>query len=275
MNRSALGAAFFTLLVSLSASPAHADNLLQNAGFEEPKIDGKVDSTAGGNPAGLETGSSWTHMQSMDRTKKVTIGLTNAIAHSGKQSIYVQFDGAQKTKQAVLMSQLLAVKAGENYRVSIWGQIDRKRPLTLDQGRPYMLVEVEFYQADEATLAGEVQARTQMIPGAPDHLLFLATKWSEYYATFQAPLDAVFMKVTFSWFSPKHEEEADGIVYFDDAAIEGVPGTAIPTDDPPETPEPTAPTTLTAPEQPVTAPQAPVAQPATPQPPANRSRPQK
>lgn len=229
------------LALALAAPLASADNLVRNAGFEEPKITGRVSAQKGGSPArhGIET--TWSHFQSMDRTGKVTVGLTDEIARSGKQSLFVQFDQAERTRGAFLMSDLIPIKAEEKYRVSVWGRIDRKRPLTLDQGRPYQLLEVEFYPADQTSRIDETLVRTQMIPGMADRLLFLSSKWTEYHAEFSAPAEAEFMKITFKWESPKREGTADGIIYFDDAAVDGVAGTSVPTLDPPEPVEPVAP----------------------------------
>ncbi len=230
-----------SLALALAVPGAFAENLLKNASFEVPKISGKVAANKGANVAiEDEYLTSWSHFQTMDRSGKVTIGVTDEIARTGKQSIYVQFDKAASTKPALLMSDLIPVKAEEKYRVSIWGRVDRKRPLTLDQGRPYMVLSVEFYPADQASEIGDGEHRTQMIPGAPERLLFTSAKWSEYYAEFRAPQGAEFMKVTFNWFSPKHEAEADGIIYFDDASIEGVAGALEPTLDPPPPTEPPA-----------------------------------
>ena len=220
-------------LLASAAPVALADNLLKNSSFEEPKITGRVSATGGSNPAVVESGTSWSHFQTMDRTGKVTVGMTDEIAHTGKQSIYVQFDQAAKTKAAMLMSDLIPIKADEVYRVSIWGRVDRKRPLTLDQGRPYMTIDVEFYPADQASLIGEVEHRTQMIPGMGERILFTSAKWSEYFAEFRAPAGAEFMKITFNWFSPKREEPANGIIFFDDASITGAAGTLVPSLDPP------------------------------------------
>ncbi len=223
---------------------AHAENLLKNASFEEPKIEARTDARKGGSPVAAEPDATgWAHFQSMDPSGKVSVGVTNEIAHTGRQSIFVQFDKAGVTPGAFLMTELLPVKAEEKYRVALWGRVDRKRPLTLDQGRPYMQLEVEFYSADQATEIGDAQYRTQMIPGMADRLLFISSKWNEYYAEFKAPEGAEFMKVTFHWESPRHEDAADGIIYFDDAAVEGVPGKLVPSLDPPApvpAPEPAA-----------------------------------
>ncbi len=227
----------FSIALVSSAPPGVAENLLKNGGFEEPAVDGRTPLRAGATPAGIGDQSSFTQFLSMDKSGKVTAGTTNEIARTGKQSIYVEFAGAEKTKGALLMTDLLPVKPGENYRISIWGRTDPEKPLTLDQGRPYMQVEVEFYPEDQASAIGETEFRTQMIPGMAERLLFISSKWSEYHAEFKAPARAEFMKLTYRWESPKREGAATGIIYFDDAIVEGAPGRLVPSYDPPETVE--------------------------------------
>ena len=145
------------------------------------------------------------------------------------------------------MSELIPVKAEENYRISLWGQLDRKRPLTLDQGRPVFRLEVEFYQADQESSAGETQYRTQMIPGSAKRILFFASRWTEYFADIKSPEGAEFMKITFRWETPSNQETADGIIYFDDAVVEGPPGRLVPSNDPQPLPPPTVPTPVAPP----------------------------
>lgn len=219
--------------LALNVPLALGDNLIKNAGFEEPSVSGRVTAQKAGTPALHDLDTTWSHFQSLDLGGKVVVGLTNEIARTGKQSVFVEFNDAERARTAFLMSDLIPIKAGENYRVSIWGRVDRKRPLTLDQGRPYQLLEVEFYPADQASRIGETEVRTQMIPGMPDRLLFISSKWSEYHAEFKAPAGAEFMKVTFKWESPKREGSANGVIYFDDAAVDGVAGTGVPSLDPP------------------------------------------
>jgi hypothetical protein len=220
-------------VLALASAGAFADNLVKNASFEEPKVEGRTPNQKGGHPSGEGIETTWTHLQSMDRTGKVTVGMTSEIARTGKQSVYVQFDDAEKTRGAFLMSDLIPIKAEEKYRISLWGRTDAKRPLTLDQGRPSQVLEVEFYPADQASRIGETNFRTQMIPGMADRILFISSRWSEYYAEFKSPAGAEFMKITFRWESPKREGPANGIIYFDDAAVEGAPGTLVPSLDPP------------------------------------------
>jgi hypothetical protein len=217
-----------------------ADNLLKNASFEAPSIEGRVPARQGGNPALAKTDTTWAHFQTMDKTGKIKAGMTTEVSHTGKQSIFVEFEKSTMEQGAFLMSDLIPIKAEEAYRVSLWGRLDRKKPLTLDQGRPYMQVEVDFLLLDQATPAGDPDVRTQMIPGSPKRLMFVPGKWTEYAANFKSPAGAEFMKVTFRWESPKTDEPAAGTIYFDDIVVDGQPGTAIPSQDPPE-PDPEEP----------------------------------
>lgn len=236
-------------ILTLGAGSEGAENLLKNGSFEEPKIEGRVDARKGVSPAVVEE-TSWARFQSRDEAGKVSAGMTDEQARTGKQSLYVQFDNAERTKGAVLVSQLIPVKGGEKYLISLWGRVDGKRPLTLDQGRPYLVLEVEFYSEDEESRIGETDVRTQMIPGAADRLLFLSSRWSQYYAEFKAPSRAGFLKIVFSWEAPKREGPADGVIFFDDAAVELVPRAPVPSPDPPSGDAKPAPVTPAIPAAP-------------------------
>lgn len=236
--------------IGLTPTSVHADNLLKNASFEQPVIEKRVDERKGGSPVKTDAETTWAHYMSMDPGGRIAVGLTNELSRTGKQSLFVEFNKAKEAKNAFLMSDLIPVKARETYRVSLWGQLDRKRPLTLDQGRPVFRLEVEFYQADQESSAGETEYRTQMIPGSPRRILFMANKWTEYFSAVRSPEGAEFMKITFRWETPADKETADGIIYFDDAVVEGPAGILVPTTDPvplPQTPEPVAPATVPAP----------------------------
>jgi hypothetical protein len=227
-----------TLAALLIPSLSSAENLLENASFEVPKIEGVVAATKGGTPVAADGKGTWAKFLSMDRTGHLSVGLTNQLGRTGSQSLFVKFQEAAKTRGAMLMSDLIPIKGLEPYRISIWGRIDRKQPLTLDGGRPFMLVDIEYYPADQASRIGSVDTRTQMIPGKDKSLLFVAGRWSEYFTEVRAPEGAEFMKVTFRWESPKREGAADGLIYFDDAVVEGPAGNLVSTFDPPEPAEP-------------------------------------
>jgi hypothetical protein len=222
--------------------------LLKNASFEQPSANGRIPEPKQANPANGVAETTWAHFQSLDQAGKLVVGLTNEISRTGKQSLFVDFAKAEKTPGAFLMSDLIPIKGAEQYRVSIWGRVDRKRPLTLDQRRSMMRLEVEFYQADQGTQTGDTEVRAQMVPGSPDRLLFLSNRWSEYFAEFKSPDDASFMKITYRWVLPEGKGETDGVIYFDDAVVEGVAGTLVPSLDPPATAAaPDAPATPQAP----------------------------
>jgi hypothetical protein len=79
--------------------------------------------------------------------------------------------------------------------------------------------------------AGVPQWRFQPLPGSkpvpgakPRKPLFSAGKWSEYFVDLKAPDDAQFIKVSWSWETGDEEGETNGVMYFDNAGIEGVPG---------------------------------------------------
>ncbi len=210
---------------------ARAENLLKNASFEQPEVKAPTEARRGGDPTSPEKETTWAHFMSMDTDGKIVVGLTNELSRTGKQSVFVDFKKAT-TKNAFLESDLIPVKAISMYRISIWGRLDRKRPLTLDQGRPVFRLEVDFYQADQETGAGDSQYRTQMIPGSPGRVLFFAGRWTEYFTEVRSPQGAEFMKITFHWEAPADREVADGMIYFDDAVVEGKPGSLVPSTDP-------------------------------------------
>ena len=223
---------------------------LKDASFELPAITARTPESQGANPARAGEGETvWTQFQSFGSQKdgegKLVVGLTNELAHTGKQSLYIDFQKLKtKSKRAFLMSDLVPVKGGNTYRVSLWGRIDKKRPLTLDQRRPFMQLEVTFFQADGEAQTGDPQIRTQMIPGKLDRLVFISSKWSEFFGVIRSPDDAALMQVTFRWETTRDEGATDGMIYFDDAAIARVVGgetLAPPTPEPPE-PKPPEPT---------------------------------
>ena len=215
------------------APPKKVENVpLKNAGFELPKITARTPEPKGANPAQAGEGETvWTQFQSFGIPKdlegdgQLVVGMTNELFRSGQQALYVDFQKLKtKARRAFLMSDLVPVQGGNTYRISMWGRIDKKRPLTLDQRRPFLQLEVTFFQADGETQTGEAQVRTQMIPGKLDRLVFVPLKWSEFFATVRTPDDAALMQVTFRWETTRANGVTDGMIYFDDAAIARVIG---------------------------------------------------
>jgi hypothetical protein len=221
------------------APPKPEEQPFLNAGFELPKIAARTPEPKGANPALLaianaeerEKQTQWAHFQTFgipaDNAGEgaLVVGLTNELARSGKQSLYVDFQKLQtKGKSAFLMSDLVPVKGGNTYRVSIWGRIDRKRPLTLDQRKPYMQLEVTFFKEGAEEQTGDPEVRTQMIPGKLDRLIFVSGKWNEFFGDIRTPDDAALMQITFRWQTTNDAGTTDGLIYFDDAVIARIPG---------------------------------------------------
>jgi hypothetical protein len=177
------------LSLSLAATTIAQDgNLIKNPSFEVPAVEARTSETNGASPAkGEEDTTSWTHFMAVERPQdttggKIVVGLTNEIARTGKQSVFVDFQNVTATKRrSFLMTGLLPVKPGQTYRIGLWGRIDLKRPLTLDQRRPYFRVEVEYFTADQENQAGSADNRNEFIPGALDRLFFVSSKWTEYF----------------------------------------------------------------------------------------------
>jgi hypothetical protein len=229
------------LLVALGSiallCAARAENLLQNASFESPTIQGRTPVPKGANPALVKEGeTSWTSYNLEDNAPPksggvLTIGMTDEVTRTGKQALFVDFEKLTTPgKRAMLLSDLLPIQPEKPYRISIWGRLDRNRPLAMDERRPHMIVSIEYYGADAQTQIGETDYRTQMIPGSilpnlEPRILFFSSRWSEYFTVEKSPAEAAFMKITWYWETPREEGETDGVIYWDDATVEGERGT--------------------------------------------------
>lgn len=215
---------------------AHAANLLVNGSFEAPAVTGRVPERDGGSTLRAAQKGSWKTFAADPSTDggQLIMGLTNEVAHSGKQSLFVDFNKVTASeREAVLGTELIPVKADRTYRVSSWARIDRKRPLALDERRPFLVLELHFFESDQKTEVGEPIQGPQIIPGiivpgGPHQLIFVSGKWSESYARVTTPEKAAFLQVTWTWMTPKEEGETDGVLYWDDASLEEEPDQPAP-----------------------------------------------
>ena len=202
--------------------------MLESGSFEWPPVSKKKALADGADVSKSAMNAEWLVFR--DSTKgeggKLILGLTNEIFRTGRQCMFVQFDKLTRPiAVAQLASDFVSIKPGEKYHVSIWGRIDRKLPLSLDQRVPHMKLRVDWFMADKEEQTGNVEYRVQSIPGSPNRpAMFASGKWSEYYADLKAPEDAAFMRVTWTWETPPQAGETHGIVYFDDAGIHGESG---------------------------------------------------
>jgi hypothetical protein len=207
-----------------------ADNLLLNGGFEAPTVQTRLASGLGGDPATAKENNSWTLLKvnPLAEGGNVTAGLTNEIARTGKQAFFVDFEKLTAVKQQVqLQTGLIPVKAGSTYKISIHGRIDHARPLSLDERRVQMWLDIEFLLADRETPAADSEHTVQLLPGSvvPGSIIrpkFRSTKWTSSSVETKAPANAAFVRLTWAWVIGSDEGETDGVIYWDDAAIEEV-----------------------------------------------------
>jgi hypothetical protein len=86
-------------------------------------------------------------------------------------------------------------------------------------------VEYEFRQTGKMEMRYQPLPGAKQVPGGPKtRPFFVASEWRQFYADFKSPDDAQFLKVTWSWETSAEEGETNGVMYFDGAGIEGVPG---------------------------------------------------
>jgi hypothetical protein len=228
----------FAALLALGSS-SFAEPLLEDGSFEVPPVIRRKSIAEGGDIS--KASSEWVRF--IDKRDadggRIILGLTNEIARTGRQCVFVHFDNVTKPlATAMLSSELISILPGKTYHVSIWGRVDRENPVALDQRLPYIKLRVDWFQAppkegeeDETNptgapeQTGEVEYRVQPMPGSKNRRpLFTAARWTEFYADLKAPDDAATMKVTWTWETPPQEGATNGVIYFDDANVDGAPG---------------------------------------------------
>lgn len=204
-------------------------NLLVNGSFETPRVEGRVPASKGATPAKLR--HEWLAFKDAPADEpdgKVTAGITNEIAHRGKQSLFIAFDRLKNSrKEVALTGNTLGIIGGKTYRISLWGRISRREPLTIDQRLAYLRTQVDFFLGDRELQTGESIVQMQPIPGSRNRPpLFTSAKWTEYYTEVEAPAEAKFIKVTFTWLTQTEKEydQTSGIAFFDSATIFGEMG---------------------------------------------------
>ncbi len=235
-------------LAAVGLARAGAAQLLESGSFEAPRVKSRTPLAMGGNPL-LGGNGEWlifNHPREDEKNGSVVAGITNEIARTGKQSLFIEFTKFKAVNSGVtLASELISIQPSKPYHIAIWGRVDRKKPLTLDQRVPYLRLLAEFYMADKETQTGEAIFRVQPMPDSPNKpttrpALFTSKNWSEYFVNTTTPEDAAFLKLTWKWEAAKDEGETSGVIYFDDATIEGEPG-PVPPEEPEPVPEPAAP----------------------------------
>jgi len=213
--------------------------ILENGSFEWPAMVGRRERSQGADVSKSTMSSEWLTFKDKPDADggKLILGLTSQIARSGRQSLFVEFNQLTKPNVSTeLSSDLLPIMPDKPYRISIWGRMDKERPITLAQRSPYLKLRIDWFKTtvetnedgekiEDREQTGEVTWKAQPIPGPKNRKpLFVAHEWNEYFANVKSPEDANFIKITWYWDTPPQEGETDGVIYFDDATIQGEPG---------------------------------------------------
>jgi hypothetical protein len=220
-----------SVLLFWGVSALAADNLLPDGGFEKPVVNGRTAKDQGGDPASGGAGAGWIafKFQATGTNGKVTGGLTNEVAHSGKQSLFIRFDHVGAAYQsASLVSNFIPVASGTDYLLGIWGRTDAK-DLIDSQGRSaYLKLEVDYFAKDANESVGESFYLVRPLPGTKDHApFFKPDSWNGYFVKLTTPPGAVFAQITYRWETGSDTGEINGIMYFDDAGLIG-PAAPVP-----------------------------------------------
>ena len=198
--------------------------ILDYGSFELPRVTARTPRRKGGDFLKFTEGE-WMRFNDKpdDEGGSLVAGVTNEVARTGRQSLFIEFTKLTKPlASAEISSQLIAVKPANPYRVSIWGRMDKKQPLTIEQRIPNLYLQVDFFQPDQQTQTGDQVFRIQPMPGSRRLKPFFNTeRWSEYYADVTTPEDAGYIKITWRWTTPPDAGETNGVMYFDDATLIG------------------------------------------------------
>jgi hypothetical protein len=180
----------------------------------------------GGDPSNAGKSPDWTLFK-LDATGSagaITAGLTNEVAHSGAQSLYVDFNHVSSPQSLVLVSNFIPVASGTDYQFAMWGRTDDKDLINSEGRSAYLKIEVDYFAKDANESVGDPFYKVQPLPGSKDHdPFFRPDGWSCFTAVSTTPPDAVFAQVTWRWETGTDPGEINGIMYFDDATMAGPP----------------------------------------------------
>ena len=214
----------FSILL-LCGATAFAGNLQKDSSFESPAVTGRTLFADGGDVTHNGRGPGWTTMQTSGTAGAVTAGVTNEIAHSGVQSLFIHFNHVAVADPGVmLVSNFIPILAGTDYYAGIWGRMDAKAPLDPQGRQAYLKLEVDFFAKDASTSVGDPFYSVQPLPGSKNHTpLYKTTAWKLYSVAVPAPAGAVFAQVTWRWETADDQGETNGVMFFDDADFSGPP----------------------------------------------------
>jgi len=212
------------LIALVSMCSLHADDLMQNGGFELPVVKQRTPMDQGGDPAKGGAKSKWAGASVTSATPgEVVAGLTNELSHAASQSFFIQFNNVSQSYQtAALQTALIPVQPDSSYRIGLWGRVDKKNPLVLGDRPAYLKLQIIFFKADGVTPVGDPEFRVQPIPGGKNRdPLFTADKWNEFYTLIQSSEESAFISVNVKFETGSNPGKTNGILYVDDFTING------------------------------------------------------
>jgi hypothetical protein len=201
-------------------------NLLPGGSFEAPVVKGRTLLEQGGDPS-VGPNPPWIQfkVENSGTTGMITGGLTNEVARTGTQSLFIHFDHVDQAYQsATLISNFVPIVSGSQYEVGIWGRTDATDLIDSEGRSAYLKLEVDFFAKDAFQSVGEPFLRVQPLPGSKDHdPFFKPDSWNLFIVKMTAPAGAVFAQITWRWETGGDPGEINGMMYFDDSVIIGPP----------------------------------------------------
>ncbi|HEX4083616.1 MAG TPA: hypothetical protein VHY22_01795 [Chthoniobacteraceae bacterium] len=214
--------AVFLLLWGMTALAD--DNVFRDSSFEFPAVKGRTPVAQGGDPTVHHEKQGWLFIKlPPGKDSGVTAGLTDEVAHTGKQSFFIRFNKVAKPYVGVtLTSNFIPVVSGTDYEAGIWGRTDAHDLITSLGRTVYMKLQIDFFAADASESVGETLYRVMPVPGGKDHPDFFVPKqWNYWRFRFTTPPGAVFAQMTWRWETGSDTGAVNGILFFDDVTLAG------------------------------------------------------
>ena len=210
-------------LAQISTKPA-ADILSGLGGFELPQALGRTPKEKGGDPSVIKPGlfATFSHIQP-GKNGAFSAGLTNEVARSGTQSLYIEVDKFSTNYDgAGIATNPIPVVPERFYKISLWGRMDSKKPFVFENRPVYLKLRVDFFAPDKETQTGDSVFLVQPIPNTPNRDAYFNDKtWTSFGTEIATPADAGFVTVSWRWETGSEPGETSGVIFFDDFAITG------------------------------------------------------
>ena len=223
---------FATVTLAL-AIPAGAEVVFENS-FESPAVTLRTPRSAGGDiskEAVSQHGEkpAWRRFEDQPNIGavggSVVAGLTNEVARTGKQSLFIE---ATKLSApyigALFVTRPIPIEGGRYYTIALWARNDAKKPLVCAAAQLFLKMQVDFFTDEGRTETGDSQYMLQPLPGGKGHPpSILPVAWTPVGLNISAPPLAKFMVVTFRCDSSAEKGAITGGIFFDDFSVETRP----------------------------------------------------